>query len=101
MDTVCHKQLSFGSLFSKEIVADFTGGLISSDAGGLVLREIDQRYRLTEKASSCLRDSRDRNCITHDLKTVLGQRVISIALVPKKLIGDMRDSAGLWRQPCF
>ena len=35
MDTVCHKQLSFGSLFGKQITADFDGGHIASDAGGL------------------------------------------------------------------
>ena len=36
METVCHKQLIFESLFSKEVVADFAGGRITSDAGGLL-----------------------------------------------------------------
>ena len=39
MDTVCHKQLHFGSLFSKEIVADSEGRRITSDGGGLLLRD--------------------------------------------------------------
>jgi hypothetical protein len=95
METVCHKQLSFGSLFSKEIVADFTGGLITSDAGGLVLREIDQRYRLTEKAASCLRDSRDPHRVTHDLQTLLRQRLFSIALGYE----DNNDAATLSQDP--
>ena len=34
MDTVCHNQLIFKSLFSKEVVADFAGGQITSDADG-------------------------------------------------------------------
>lgn len=58
MDAVCHKQLHFGSLFGKEVIADFKGGRITSDAGGLLLRELDQRYRLTEKAAACLHDPR-------------------------------------------
>ena len=58
METVCHDQLIVESLFFKEVIADFTGGRITSDAGGLLLREIDQRYRLTEKATLCLRDPR-------------------------------------------
>ena len=51
METVCHNQLIFESLFSKEVVADFAGGRITSDAGGLLLRELDQRYRLVENAA--------------------------------------------------
>ena len=31
METVCHKQLIFESLFSKEVVADFEGGRITSE----------------------------------------------------------------------
>ena len=46
METVCHNQLRFESLFSKEVIADFAGGRITSDAGGLLLRELDQRYRI-------------------------------------------------------
>jgi hypothetical protein len=45
METVCHNQLRFESLFSKEVITDFAGGRITSDAGGLVLRELDLRYR--------------------------------------------------------
>jgi hypothetical protein len=57
--TVCHNQLIFESLFSKEVIADFEGGQLTTDAGGLLLRELDQRYRLAEKvviASTITRD---------------------------------------------
>ena len=60
METVCHKQLIFESLFSKEVVADFAGGRITSDAGGLLLRELDQRYRLAEKAAARLLCAKSR-----------------------------------------
>ena len=41
---MCHKQLHFGSLFSKEIIADFEGGRIAWGGGGLLRRGIEQRY---------------------------------------------------------
>ena len=59
METVCPKQLIFESLFSKKVIADFEGGRITSDAGGLLPRELDKRYRLTEKAVRWLHDPRD------------------------------------------
>lgn len=50
MKTLCHKQLCFESLFSKKVIADLEGGQITSDAGGLLLREVDQRNQIAEKA---------------------------------------------------
>jgi hypothetical protein len=38
MKTVCHIQTIFESLFSKEVIADFAGGRITSDTFGLLLR---------------------------------------------------------------
>ena len=76
MNTVCHNQLTFESLFSKEVIADFEGGRITSDAGGLLLRELDQRYRLTEKAARCLHDSRDAHKVKHNLLTLVRQHVM-------------------------
>jgi hypothetical protein len=79
METVCHKQLRFESLSSKEVIADFEGGRITSDAGGLLLRELDQRYRLAENVSRCLRDSRQTHKVQHDLLTLVRQRLFAIA----------------------
>jgi hypothetical protein len=65
METVFNNQLIFESLFCKEVITDFAADRITSDAAGLLLREIDQRYRLTEKASQCLRDSRQAPTMSH------------------------------------
>ncbi|MGQ9688250.1 MAG: hypothetical protein ACUVXF_05605 [Desulfobaccales bacterium] len=40
-------------------MADLEGGRKTSDAGGLLLREVDQRYRVAEQAAACLHDPRD------------------------------------------
>ena len=79
METVCHNQLRFESLFSKEVIADFAGGRITSDAGGLVLRELDQRYRLAENVARCLHDPREGHKVKHDLLTLVRQRLFAIA----------------------
>ena len=80
MEIVCHNQLRFESLFHKEVIADFAGGRITSNAGGPLLRELDQLYRIAEKAASCLRDSRDSVKVKHDILTLVRQRLFAIAL---------------------
>ncbi len=97
METVCHNQLRFESLFSKEVVADFAGGRITSDAGGLVLRELDQRYRLAENAARCLHDPRDGHKVKHDLLTLVRQRLFAIA----QGYEDNNDAATLAKDPAF
>lgn len=74
METVCHNQLIFESLFSKEVIADFAGGRITPDVGGLLLRELDRRYRIAENAARCLHDPRDTHKVKHDLLTLVRQR---------------------------
>ena len=97
METVCHNQLRFESLFSKEVIADFEGGRITSDAGGLLLRELDQRYRLAENAARCLHDPRDSARVRHDLLTLVRQRLFAIALGYE----DNNDAASLAKDPAF
>jgi hypothetical protein len=97
METVCHNQLRFESLFSKEVVADFAGGRITSDAGGLVLRELDQRYRLAENVARCLHDPREGHKVKHDLLTLVRQRLFAIA----QGYEDNNDAATLAKDPAF
>jgi hypothetical protein len=97
METVCHNQLIFESLFGKEVIADSAGGRITSDAGGLLLREIDQRYRLTEKAAACLHDPRHDRKVRHDLLILVRQRLFAIA----QGYEDTNDAATLAPDPAF
>jgi hypothetical protein len=97
LNTLCHKQLRFESLFSKEVIADLEGGQITTDAGGLVLREVDQRYRIAEKAAACLHDFRAPGKVKHDLLTLIRQRLFAIALGYE----DNNDAATLAKDPAF
>ena len=52
--TECTRQpLLFSSLGSQKIVADFDGGRLTSDAGGLLLRECDRQLGLTAALADC------------------------------------------------
>jgi hypothetical protein len=97
METVCHNQLIFESLFSKEVVADFEGGRITSDAGGLLLRELDQCYRFAENLVRSLSDHRDSHKVKHQLLTLVRQRLFAIA----QGYEDNNDAATLAKDPAF
>jgi hypothetical protein len=97
MNTVCHKQLHFGSLFGREVIADFEGGRITSDAGALLLRELDRRHGLTEAMAKALDDPRDPGRVIHELRTLLRQRVFCIAMGYE----DTNDSTTLRSDPAL
>jgi len=73
-------QLSFQALGRREIVAKFDGGQLSSDGGGLLLRETERRTAIIKQFAACFRDYRNPLLIEHSLKTVIGQRVFGLAL---------------------
>ena len=92
---MCHTQLHFGNLFNLDIIADFKGGDITSDAGGLILKEIDQAYCLTDNMAKCLADDRQDGKIKHTLLELLRQRIYQIALGYE----DQNDADELRRDP--
>ncbi|MFO8012162.1 MAG: transposase, partial [Phycisphaerae bacterium] len=74
------KPLAFSSLSRRRVEADFDGGHLTSDAGALLLREVDRRLGLTERLAACLTDPRDPGATTHTVEAMLRQRVFGIAL---------------------
>ena len=80
MTDCIRKPLAFSSLGRRNIQADFNGGAITSDAGALLLREVDQRIGLIDAVTECVNDPRDPDLITHDLRTLLAQRIFAIAM---------------------
>ncbi|MHC4181287.1 MAG: IS1380 family transposase [Planctomycetota bacterium] len=72
--------LTFSRLGRRKIQADFNGGQLTSDAGALLLREVDKRIGLIDAITSRIPDPRDTTKITHDLRTILAQRIFAIAM---------------------
>jgi hypothetical protein len=75
-------QISFGfhPLFRREVVARFDGGDITSDGGGLLLREVDRRLNLTPRLATCFTDYRKADRIEHGVGELVAQRVYGLAL---------------------
>ncbi len=97
MTECTRKSLSFSRLGRQKITADFEGGRLTSDAGGLLLRGADRQLGLTADLAECIADPRDPAKITHDLTTLLRQRVFGIALGYE----DLNDHATLRDDPLF
>lgn len=74
------KSFELQGLGSRKVIADFLGGDITSDAGSLLLREVDEGMGLFEKFASCFVDYRDPELIEHTVKDLVSQRVYGIAL---------------------
>src|ERR1700674_1149597 len=64
----------------RKIVAEFSGGTISSDAGGLLLQETDSKMNLLSRFSQCFLDGRNALLIEHSVEQMIRQRVYALAL---------------------
>ena len=73
----------------------FDGGTITSDAGVLLLREIDRARNFFNAFSSCFVDYRDPRFVEHSVKEMVVQRTIGICLGYEDLI----DHEELRRDP--
>lgn len=72
--------LLFTSLESgKKLVTDFKGGDLTSDGGLPLLREVDRKIGLIGAFNAAVYDPRDPALTEHDQRTLLAQRILSIA----------------------
>jgi Transposase DDE domain group 1 len=65
---------------TRQIVAEFNGGTITSDAGSVLLKETDAKMNLLKRFSRCFTDRRSPLRIEHTLEQMLRQRVYGLAL---------------------
>ena len=81
MKTECSAgQLEFHGLGRRAVVGEFDGGKISSDSGGLLLREVEKRTHILKRLAGCFMDHRDPDQIEHSLESLIKQRVMGLAL---------------------
>ena len=81
MNTACTgEQLEFHGLGRRAVVGQFDGGKISSDSGGLLLREVEQRTHMLKRLAECFVDHRDANQIEHSVESLIKQRVMGVGL---------------------
>ena len=81
MSTECNPaQLEFHALGCRDVVGRFDGGRITSDGGGLLLREVDARIGLMTRLGGCFVDYRNRQSVEHPVQSLVAQRVYGLAL---------------------
>jgi len=53
-------QFNVGQLKGRNIIANFEGGKITSDAGIVLMAELDKKLKITTQFAECFRDYRHR-----------------------------------------
>jgi hypothetical protein len=87
--------LEFEAFDGRRVVSAFDGGAVTSDAGTVLLRETDRAIGLIERVAACFTDRRDAEQVIHALPTLIGQRIVAIALGYE----DVNDHDVLRRDP--
>jgi hypothetical protein len=72
-------ELEFPRVAGRKVTADFEGGVVTSDAGALVLREVERTTGIIRRLAQCIPDNRDQRYIDHSVRELVTQRVMQIA----------------------
>ncbi len=79
--TECNpSSLDFHALGRREVVGRFDGGSITSDGGGLLLREAERLTGIIEQFAACFTDHRDPDLIEHTAHDLIAQRIYALGL---------------------
>jgi len=79
--TDCNLQaLLFQDLGARKVVADFSGGTLSSDGGVLLLRQADEALGLTQRLAACFTVGRQQVYVDHSVRQLVRQRIYGLAL---------------------
>ena len=78
--TGCTDAIAYQELSGRKVISQFNGGQITTDAGGLLLREIEQARGFMKEFSKCFSDYRDQEAIEHTVEELLSQRIYGIAV---------------------
>src|SRR5260221_1316463 len=98
MPTECTPTLfEFEAVERRAVVASFDGGDITSNAGALLLGQVDRGLGLMRRFAACFTDRRNPCFGEHQVETLVGQRVFGLALGYE----DLNDHDELRKDPTF
>jgi hypothetical protein len=81
MQTECrNEKLDFQVCGTRQVVAEFNGGTITSDGGVLLLKEVEAKRKIIKRLADCFTDHRDPDKIEHTVEELVGQRIFGLAL---------------------
>jgi len=97
-ETDCKQNdFEFQGLGKRKVVADFSGGHLSSNGGALLLREADRHLGLSRRLAGCFTDLRKAQLVEHTLPVLVAQRIYGLALGYE----DINDHDRLRLDPLF
>jgi hypothetical protein len=85
----------FEAVCGRRVEASFDGGVVTSDAGGLLLGLVWKALALPGRLAACFADRRDPDLIEHSVETLVRQRVMGLAMGYE----DLNDHDRLRRDP--
>jgi hypothetical protein len=95
MTECTQSEFAFQAHFSRQVTGRFDGSTMTSDAGGLLLRETDRRLNLLPRLAQCFLDGRDPARIQHSVAEMISQRVSALAMGYE----DLNDHEQLRQDP--
>jgi len=81
----------------KKVELDFDGGVITSDAGALFIREVEKNIKIIGAIAKCIKDKRDKRYVKQEKQTLLLQRIVQIICGYE----DANDCTELRKDPVF
>jgi hypothetical protein len=72
--------IKFKGVKGRKIEAIFSGQIITSEGGVMLLRAADEATRLLKRVASCFTDFRRKASCEHSVENLLRQRVYALAL---------------------
>ena len=98
MPTECTpKRFEFEAVERRAVVAGFDGGDITSNAGALLLGQVNRGLGLVRRFAQCFSDRRDPRYVEHRVETLVGQRIFGLVLGYE----DLNDHDELRKDPTF
>lgn len=96
--TECRQEtFGFQGIKGKRIEACFDGGMVTTEAGALLVREVCERQGLFSRLNSCFLDHRNPEFTQHSLRSLLEQRVYGLVCGYE----DLNDHDRLRQDPVF
>ena len=87
------KKLSFQDVGKLKVIGSFDGGVISSDAGALLLKEVEAKVNIFSRLSECFTDY--RKSPNYSVEDLLKQRIYALAMGYE----DLKDHDKLRNDP--
>ena len=92
-----HNATPFASAKTKSVAVNFNGGKLTTDAGALLLQQVDQKIKLVERINQIIHDPRHSMFSTHQQGDLIAQRIFAIALGDE----DVNDQNQLRKDPAM